>query len=208
MQNQRYPKRKATVVETEKLTSKLLRIYLRLESLDELPVDLVGRHIKLFPFNDDYMKSYTISSHQNDLISLDIVLHLKGRASLWAKDCKIGNCVTIWGPKKISNPPLNLESKSIFLVSDLSGYSTMNNLIQCLDDTCSIHYILKSEEIPKGFTTKNITFECIQDLNLEEISQQIKLFNDSFVILGIEDIKYLNSKIKPSCNIKLKAYWK
>lgn len=208
MQDQRYPKRKATVVSKEKLSRKLVRIYLKVDLIEELPSDLLGRHIKLFPFDDEYMKSYTVSSHEGDLISLDIALHLKGKGSQWANDCTKNDSVVIWGPKRGRNLPVDLKSKKVLLVSDLSGFSTMGTLVKTLDPSAQIQYILKSKELPKGFEFKNTELHFAEELNLDKIVEEINLFDDSFVILGIEDIKYLNSKINLTCNIKLKAYWK
>lgn len=208
MSNDRHPKRAAKVINKQFLSKELVRIFFRLENLVDFPADLVGRHIKLFPFNDDYMKSYTISTFDKDLISLDIHLHLNGRGSIWANDCSANDEVTIWGPKRDHTDPINLNTNKVLLVCDLCGLSTMTSLISKMKENVKGDLIIRARnsfEIPE---LKNIKALFIESLNLDRLSQNTEKYEDIFVILGLEDIKYLNSTMEVTKNIRLKAYWK
>jgi NADPH-dependent ferric siderophore reductase len=208
MSNERYPKRTAKVIDKKFISSDLIRIFFKLENLLDLPENLTGRHIKLLPFNDDYMKSYTISGFDKDIVSLDIHLHLKGRGSVWANECNLDDQVTIWGPKKDHSDPININSNKVLLVCDLCGLSTMISLISKMKQNVLGDLIIESNNSFELDVPRNIKVSFVNSIDLEILTHNVKKYEDIFVILGIEDIKYLNSNIEVKKNIRLKAYWK
>lgn len=208
MSNDRHPKRAAKVIDKQFFSNELVRIFFKLENLVDFPADLIGRHIKLFPFNNDYMKSYTVSSFDKDIISLDIHLHLQGRGSVWAHDCSLNDEVMIWGPKRDHTDPINLNSNKVLLVCDLCGLSTMTSLISKMKENVQGDLIIKASNTFDISELKNIKVSFIESLDLDRLTQNTKKYEDIFVILGLEDIKYLNSTIEVTKNIRLKAYWK
>ena len=208
--DKRYPKRSAVVLKKEMICSELMRVFLQLESTNDLPDQLHGRHIKLFPFKDDYKKSYTISSHNEDVISLDIMLHLNGRASVWAKESTPGDVVDIMGPKRKIKTPVDFNANEVFLVSDLTGFSTMEFLLSKLDPTCCGDlFIISSSNIKINNPTK-VKVHFLSKLNYDLILDKLKVDIHGHIILGSDQIKTLVQKIdrKFLNNIKVKAYWK
>lgn len=207
--NERYPKRTVTVIDKKSLSKDLLRIFFRLEHTRNLPEKLWGRHIKLFPFGDDYKKSFTISSHKEDIISLDVMKH-NGGASKWAQNVTIGTEAIIWGPKLEINKPMDINSKKVFLMSDLSGFSTMEYILNQLNRECIGAYYLKSSQ---ELSFKNPTkVKVIQkdSFDLKKIISFLDESYDGYIIWGGEELKTINSLLagKYKDKIKLKAYWK
>jgi len=208
--DKRYPKRSAVVLKKEMVCSELMRIFLQLESVYELPSDLHGRHIKLFPFRDEYKKSYTISSHNEDVISLDIMLHLNGRASVWAKDSALGDLVDILGPKKEIKVPLDFNAKEVLLVSDLTGFSTMEYILSKLDPACRGDlFLICNTHIEVNNPTK-VKIHFVSELDYDVILKKLKVDIHGHIILGSDQIKSFVQKIdrKFLDNINVKAYWK
>lgn len=208
--DKRYPKRSAVVLKKEMLCSELMRVFLRLESLDELPGYLHGRHIKLFPFQDEYKKSYTVSSHCEDVISLDMMLHLNGRASVWAKDSNLGDIVDIMGPKKKIQAPLDFSTKEVLLVSDLTGFSTMEYILSKLDPVCDGDlFLICSSQIEINNPTK-VKVHFLNELNYGVILEKLKIDIHGHIILGSDHVKSFVQRVdrKFLNNIKVKAYWK
>jgi len=97
-------RRTLTIARTERLSPSMLRLHLTGEDLADFSSLAPDDHIKIFipnPDGDPIMRDYTPRRFDNAARSLivDFAVHDAGPATLWALSAKVGDTLTIGGPR-------------------------------------------------------------------------------------------------------------
>jgi NADPH-dependent ferric siderophore reductase len=97
-------RRTLTITETERLSPGMLRLHLTGEDLADFSSLAPDDHIKIFipnPNGDPFMRDYTPRRFDTSARSLviDFAVHEAGPATLWALAAKVGDTLTIGGPR-------------------------------------------------------------------------------------------------------------
>ncbi|CAN5322585.1 siderophore-interacting protein [soil metagenome] len=129
----------ATVVETVQLSSRLVRIVLKIEDPGALDVKAAGDSAVGVYFPDAGTgdaepegRNYSVRAQRGDCIDLDVVLHARGPGTVWAAGAKPGDRVGLDHARSWYRPPAGTDWQLI--VTDLSGLPATARIIEQLPD--------------------------------------------------------------------------
>lgn len=141
-------RRTLTVTEVERLSPGMLRLHLASDELSDFTSLSPGDHIKIFipnPAGEPFMRDYTPRHFDTAARSLviDFAVHEAGPATLWALSAKVGDTLTIAGPRGslvIKGPIANW-----LLIGDETALPSIGRRIEEMDAGVSITSIVAVE---------------------------------------------------------------